>query len=71
MNLCRDCKHIRISWLERLLSLYGGAMCSKAACLVSGKPERYCSIMRDKFYDSLQDQCGSDGKWFEPKREKP
>ena len=70
MNLCRDCKHVRVNWFLRIFSSHEFSMCAKTINPGTGRPEGFCSVMRCSRFPQMTDACGFDGAWFEPKKRK-
>jgi len=63
MNLCIDCKFVTVSWWGKIFTGYEFSKCKKVISPVDGTPKYYCQIQR-----KFQDDCGDEGKWFEPRR---
>lgn len=77
MKACKDCKHLHLSWVDRLFIGYDFAQCKKFSkpydyvytSPISGKSKKrkgiampYCSRVRNNPLS-----CGPDGIHFEPK----
>lgn len=62
MKLCKDCKHMRRHWLDKLFRSYDYPKCGLTTNPVTGEPEEYCKVERFRL-----DRCGPEGKLFEPK----
>jgi hypothetical protein len=72
-KFCKDCKWVRVSWLEWLISGYRFAKCAHPTqieqddyYLVSGKggdkPELYCATQRTS---QVKGRCGAEGRLYE------
>ena len=72
--LCKDCAHMRLGWVARLLKAYENAKCSvsdypycNGTILVSGIGNARCATERGRL-DAPGVVCGRDGKAFKPIR---
>jgi hypothetical protein len=70
-KLCVSCKYYRKDWLGHLSGFgHQHDTCvspNTSTNLVTGNGQRFCDMLRDKCWESLDYSCGPDGKFWEAK----